>query len=262
MQWHARLGYSFGIALLSSVAIVGITVPAQAGSTKVPIDSAGIGLSNILNRGGILNNPPGFGPPPTPRQQELNINQNINNLIQSDRAPFGRTVFFGPEGPQRVGPNGQVGSFGLTPTEGLRTGIPADGRIVTAQDVVNGLVRQAARSPVPVITPEVAAVFTGTVPTNFVQQLVTPVTVADAPVPPPTWLETETVIAAADQLTTAVTGLVAPERQVTIAAVNQGITAYNQLIGVMALQDPAQLESFPHLNSVGVILSALRQTAS
>lgn len=262
MQWQARLSYRFGIALLSSAAIAGLAVPAQAGSAKVPIDSAGIGLSNILNRGGILNNPPGFGPPPTPRQQALNTNQNINNLIQPDRAPFGRTVFFGPEGPQRVGPNGQVQGFGLTPTEGFRTGSASSGNVVTAQDVVNGLVRQAARSSVPMITPEVAALFTGTVPPNFAQQLVTPLALANAPTPQPAWEDRETVIAAADQLTTAVTGLVAPERRVTIAEVNQGITAYNQLIGVMALQDPAQLESFPHLNSVGVILSALRQTAS
>ncbi len=262
MQWQTPLAYSLGIALLGSAAITGLAVPAQAGSAKVPIDSAGVGISNILNRGGLLNNAPGFGPPPTPRQMEKGINENINNLLQPERGPFGRTVFFGPEGPQRVGPNGQVRSFGLTPTEGFRTGSATSGNVVTAQDVVNGLVRPVAQSSVPVITPEVAALFTGTVPTNFVQQLVTPVTIADAPVPPPTWLETETVIAAADQLTTAVTGLVAPERQVTIVEVNQGITAYNQLISVMALQDPAQLESFPHLNSVGVILSALRQTAS
>ncbi|UZQ54207.1 hypothetical protein OOK60_17250 [Trichothermofontia sichuanensis B231] len=260
MKWQTQLGYRLGMALLGGAAIASLAAPAQAGSAKVPIDSAGIGISNIINRGGILNNAPGFGPSPTPRQQGMN--ENINNLLQPNRAPFGRTVFFGSAGPQRVDPNGQVQSFGQTPTEGFRTGSASSGNVVTAQDVVNGLVRQAARSSVPMITPEVAALFTGTVPTNFAQQLVTPVALANAPTPQPTWEDRETVIAAADQLTTAVTGLVAPERRVTIAEVNQGITAYNQLIGVMALQDPAQLESFPHLNSVGVILSALRQTAS
>lgn len=257
MKWQTQLGYCLGMALLGGAAIASLAAPAQAGSAKVPlIDSSGVAISNILNRGGILNNPPGFGPPPTPRQQ--GINENINNLLQPHRGFFGRRVFFGPEGPEQLSADGQV----VRVTEGFWTDRASSGNVVTAQDVVNGLVRQAARSSVPMITPEVAALFTGTVPTNFAQQLVTPVALANAPTPQPTWEDRETVIAAADQLTTAVTGLVAPERRVTIAEVNQGITAYNQLIGVMALQDPAQLESFPHLNSVGVILSALRQTAS
>ncbi|WP_448563680.1 hypothetical protein [Trichothermofontia sp.] len=256
MPWQIWIRCGLGVTLLSGAAIAGLAAPAQAGSAKVPIDSAGIGISNIINRGGIFNNAPGFGPLPTPAQQRFN--ENVNNLIQPDRASFGRTVFFGPEGPQQVGPNGQVRGFGLTPTEGLRTGSATPGRVVTAQDVLNGLVRQAARPTV--ITPQVAALFMGNVPPNFAQQLVTPVTVANAPAP--NWEDTETVIAAADQLTRAVAGLVAPERRVTIAEVNQGIMAYNQLVGVMSLQDPAQLESFPHLNSVGVLLSALQQSAS
>jgi|GEM_PF-6239452 len=260
MQGYTHLGYGIGIALLGGVAIAGLAHPAQAGPSKVPMDSAGIGISNIINRGGILNNAEGFGPAPTQRQQ--GINENINNLIQPDRAPFGRTVYFGWEGPQRVSPSGQIEGFGLNPRGGMRAGSATNETVITAQDVLSGFTRQAARTP---ITPEVAALFIGNVgnlPPNFAQQLVTPVVVASVPTPPPTWVDTDTVIASADRLTTTITGLVAPDRRLTIADVNQGIAAYNQLITVMSLQDPTQLENFPHLNSVGVVLAALRATAS
>jgi hypothetical protein len=186
----------------------------------------------------------------------------IATPVSAGPQPVGATAVSGQEGAEQAMPEGRGLASGVEPSHDIRSIRTTEGKKMPAPEVNETIAQQVSQSLGQALTPEVAALFAGTAPADLARQLITPVVDTSAPVSAPPLVDTDKALFLALHLTTIVERLAVPDRPVTIADINRSISAYNLLIAVMELKDPVQMDSFPHLNSIGAVLAALRSSAS
>lgn len=94
---------------------------------------------------------------------------------------------------------------------------------------------------------------------QIIAEMITPQPRAEVP-PAPILVSQERALAAAQNLYLAVNQILdTPDQKLTYTQINQGFNAYNQLITFLGLTDPAQIDNFPRLKTIGIALQSLHQ---
>ncbi|MDX1978306.1 MAG: hypothetical protein SFT94_11605 [Pseudanabaenaceae cyanobacterium bins.68] len=94
---------------------------------------------------------------------------------------------------------------------------------------------------------------------QIIQEMITPMPSPGIP-PAPYLVSQGRALTAAQNLYTAVNQILSTEDQkLTYEQINQGFNAYNQLITLLGLTNPAQIDNFPRLKTIGLALDSLQR---